>query len=542
MAEENWAKAVLALPFDEAPGTHFVYSNVGPYLAGLAVQKRARCDLVDYLMPRLFAPLGIQRTVWEVDPLGRTFGAAGLLLALPELHKLGLLYQQGGQWQGKQLLDPNWVRESRRKQVENEGRRLRLPVLARKVRFVPRGRAVWAVQRHSAGAGGSHHLHGGKPESEAAAGNALGCHRITIITGEDTRMYTPDLLTMTDGTPVTSSAQWEARRGELLNILAREQYGTFLPPSTASAQVMAPPMPVCAGHAMQETLEVRFDTPAGEFAFPLRFLYPADGQVHPLFLLLNFRPLIPDIYCPAEEILDNGFALAVVCYTDITADDGDWGSGLCGHYPRKHPDTDPGKLVFWAYAASRALDVLTLRPEVDARNIAVIGHSRLGKAALLCGAQDTRIRFTCANDAGCGGDALEQTKHPGAEDYAAMARSFPYWFCGNRSRYIDHPEERPYDQHFLLGAIAPRFAAVSSASLDRWADPYSQQLCCAAASPAWKLHGLRGFVGTESPAAVGAAYPEGHVAYHLRGGLHYLSRQDWLFYMDFVRRHKGETV
>ena len=355
-------------------------------------------------------------------------------------------------------------------------------------------------------------------------------------------MYTPDLLTMTDGTPVTSSAQWEARRGELLNILAREQYGTFLPPSTASAQVMALPMPVCAGHAMQETLEVRFDTPAGEFAFPLRFLYPADGQVHPLFLLLNFRPLIPDIYCPAEEILDNGFALAVVCYTDITADDGDWGSRLCGHYPRKHPDTDPGKLVFWAYAASRALDVLTLRPEVDARNIAVIGHSRLGKAALLCGAQDARIRFTCANDAGCGGDALEQTKHPGAEDYAAMARSFPYWFCGNRSRYIDHPEERPYDQHFLLGAIAPRFAAVSSASLDRWADPYSQQLCCAAASPAWKLHGLRGFVGTESPAAVGAAYLEGHIAYHLRGGLHYLSRQDWLFYMDFGRRHKGETV
>ena len=98
-------------------------------------------------------------------------------------------------------------------------------------------------------------------------------------------MYTPDLLTMTDGTPVTSPAQWEARRGELLNILAREQYGAFLPPSTASARVMAPPMPACAGHAMQETLEVRFDTPAGEFAFPLRFLYPADGQVHPLFLL-----------------------------------------------------------------------------------------------------------------------------------------------------------------------------------------------------------------------------------------------------------------
>lgn len=355
-------------------------------------------------------------------------------------------------------------------------------------------------------------------------------------------MYTPDLLTRTDGTPVVSPAQWEARRTELLHILAQAQYGTFLPRATAAARPLEPPIPTCAGHAMQETLEVRFDTPSGEFAFPLRFLYPADGQAHPLFLLLNFRPFIPDTYCPAEEILDHGFALAVVCYTDITSDDADFHSGLCGHYPRENPATDPGKLVFWAFAASRALDVLTLRPEVDAKNIAVLGHSRLGKAALLCGAQDTRVRFTCANDAGCGGDALEQTKHPGAEDYAAMARVFPYWFCGNRSHYIDHPEPRPYDQHFLVGAIAPRFAAISSASLDRWADPYSQQLCCVAASPAWTLHGLRGFGGTETPFSVGEATLDGHIAYHLRDGLHYLSRQDWQYYMAFVQRHKEDAI
>ena len=92
-------------------------------------------------------------------------------------------------------------------------------------------------------------------------------------------MYTPDLLTMTDGTPVTSSAQWEARRGELLNILAREQYGTFLPPSTASARVMAPPMPACAGHALQETLEVRFD----------KLMPSSNTQLHFLPVQLIFR-------------------------------------------------------------------------------------------------------------------------------------------------------------------------------------------------------------------------------------------------------------
>lgn len=121
---ENLCRATirdaLTMCIGQSRGYLMGAQRVGPYLAGLAVQKRAGCDLVDYLMPRLFTPLGIQRTVWEVDPLGRTFGAAGLLLALPELHKLGLLYQQGGQWQGKQLLDPNWVRESGSKQVENE--------------------------------------------------------------------------------------------------------------------------------------------------------------------------------------------------------------------------------------------------------------------------------------------------------------------------------------------------------------------------------------------------------------------------------------
>ena len=116
---DDWAREALKTPFIYEPGTHFVYSNVGPYLAGLAVQKRVGCNLVDYLMPRFFTPLGIKLPTWEVDPLGRTFGASGLMLALPELHKLGLLYQQNGCWNGRQLLSPKWIRESSRKQVEN---------------------------------------------------------------------------------------------------------------------------------------------------------------------------------------------------------------------------------------------------------------------------------------------------------------------------------------------------------------------------------------------------------------------------------------
>ena len=80
MEEQNWVKASLAIPFVYEPGTHFVYNNVGPYLAGILVQRRAGCDLLSYLTPRLLKPLGIRKTIWEVDPEGNTFGAGGLFL------------------------------------------------------------------------------------------------------------------------------------------------------------------------------------------------------------------------------------------------------------------------------------------------------------------------------------------------------------------------------------------------------------------------------------------------------------------------------
>ena len=118
--EEDWVKMSLAIPFVYEPGTHFVYNNVGPYLAGILVQRRSGCrDLVDYLMPRLFRPLGIRRPNWECDPMGLSFGAGGLFLTLSELHKLGLLYLQKGCWNGRQLLPEEWIMESTKKQVEN---------------------------------------------------------------------------------------------------------------------------------------------------------------------------------------------------------------------------------------------------------------------------------------------------------------------------------------------------------------------------------------------------------------------------------------
>lgn len=117
--EDDWVKKVLAIPIDYEPGTHFLYSNVGPYLAGILVQRRAGCNLVDFLLPRLFTPLGIKRPTWETDCFGNSFGSSGLMLSLSEIHKFGLFCLNKGKWDGKQLLDPKWIEQASKEQVSD---------------------------------------------------------------------------------------------------------------------------------------------------------------------------------------------------------------------------------------------------------------------------------------------------------------------------------------------------------------------------------------------------------------------------------------
>lgn len=114
MTEKDWVQYVLRAPVIHKPGTVFQYNNAGPYLLGILIQRKTGMSLVDYLMPRLFEPLGIPRPQDEKDPLGNTFGAGGLQLNVSELAKLGLLYLQKGQWQGRQLIPASWVEEASR--------------------------------------------------------------------------------------------------------------------------------------------------------------------------------------------------------------------------------------------------------------------------------------------------------------------------------------------------------------------------------------------------------------------------------------------
>ena len=346
------------------------------------------------------------------------------------------------------------------------------------------------------------------------------------------------ILTTDAGRAVTP-ALWRERRAELLRALETYSYGVTPPPASVCAGITRDDPRVCAGKVREQRVTLTFDTPSGPFRLPFALFVPQERACPPVFLHIAFRHDIPDRYVPLEEITDAGFALAVVCYTDIVNDNlhGDFSDGLALAFGTDcaRSRTEWGKIGMWAYGASRVLDYLLMRRDLDAAHTAVIGHSRLGKTALWAAAQDERFACAISNDSGYGGAAT--SKHGEGERVRDFQRAGSWdWFCENFQDYTDALEdEKPYDQSFLLALIAPRLLCVGSAELDSGADPSSEFLTSLWASPAWELLGARGLVCPDRMPVPGDHFHEGCIGYHLRRHAHFLSREDWNLYIRFLR-------
>ena len=109
---DNWVRAFLAWPIEHPPGTTFIYNSAATYMLSAIVQQVTGQKVLDYLEPRLFAPLGIRGVTWETCPRGINVGGWGLSVPTEALAKVGELYRQKGAWQGRQLLPAQWVEEA----------------------------------------------------------------------------------------------------------------------------------------------------------------------------------------------------------------------------------------------------------------------------------------------------------------------------------------------------------------------------------------------------------------------------------------------
>ncbi|PAW87544.1 MAG: 6-aminohexanoate hydrolase [Pedosphaera sp. Tous-C6FEB] len=113
-------KEFLAHPVTHPPGTWFRYNTPGSHMLSAIVTKATGQTVLDYLKPRLFDPLGIERPQWGTTAEGYTLGGYGLHVRTEDIAKFGLLYLQKGKWNGKQLLPEKWVEAATAKQVEND--------------------------------------------------------------------------------------------------------------------------------------------------------------------------------------------------------------------------------------------------------------------------------------------------------------------------------------------------------------------------------------------------------------------------------------
>lgn len=118
-AEKHWAKAFLAHSVPHKPGTHFRYNTPATYMCSAVVQKVTGQTVLDYLTPRLFEPLGIEKPQWDESPQGESIGGYGLYLKTEDIAKFGQLLLQKGQWDGKQIVPAQWVEAATSKQVSN---------------------------------------------------------------------------------------------------------------------------------------------------------------------------------------------------------------------------------------------------------------------------------------------------------------------------------------------------------------------------------------------------------------------------------------
>ncbi len=399
-----------------------------------------------------------------------------------------------------------------------------------------------------------------------AASVASGCSPLRKIplNGVEIEAQPALLGAFLDDAPVTTLQAWRNRRVPLLrDAFQRSVYGAM--PAPAPARVVARRVlddNAYGGLGVLEQVTLR----AGDAApFNLAIARPKGAGPHPVIIAQTFcgnhratpRPGVetlgpyPD-FCdnrvmgalvtavmgrhlstpPVKTILRRGYAFVAQYGGDIAPDNGAAAEpALKALTPQNTTLPRTGAIAAWAWAYSRAVDFIDGEAAFDHARVAVWGHSRNGKSALLAAAFDPRIDLVIAHQSGTGGATLSRSPH--GESVAQITTAYPHWFAPGFADYAGREDELPVDQHQLLALIAPRPVLLGNARRDGWSDPAGAFHAAKAAAPAYALYGSAGLAQT----SMRATDVEADVAFFLRGGVHGVTSGDWRTFLAFLDAH-----
>lgn len=370
----------------------------------------------------------------------------------------------------------------------------------------------------------------------------------------------PDPLVMLDGTKVVTKEQWESkRRPELKALFQHYMYGTIPDARPITVQVLHEDAKAFGGKATLR--EVAISGRAGH-EFRLLVVVPNGGKKAACFVGPNFsgnHTLVSDRKVAVtaawmypnrakdnkasaadrgkekdtwniEASIDRGYAVATFYPGEIDADRADERTGLRPILPK---DLETTSIACWAWGVHRAVDYLTTFADIDPKRIMAVGHSRLGKTALLAAAFDERIAMAIPLQAGCGGTAPSRGKV--GESVKQINDRFPHWFNGNFKRFNDDPTKLPFDQNCLVALCAPRPVLFANAEEDTWANPAGQFEVLKAADATYRFLGAGGLDAKEVPPS--GKLSTGTLGYFIRPGKHSMTRVDWQAFWNFADLH-----
>ena len=365
----------------------------------------------------------------------------------------------------------------------------------------------------------------------------------------------PDPLVLANGKPVRDRQTWlKERRPEILRLYETEIYGR-VPAKTPSVkwQVAETDPKARDGAAVMKKLvgSVGGGPDAPQIKVTL-YTPAAVSKPVPVILLVNFGggaapppgaqgrgPGLPTDPPVAAEIISRGWGYALVGYNDIQPDRaGTFTQGVVGLTlapGQEQPGADEwGTISAWSWGVSRIIDYLETDRAVNARQIALFGHSRLGKTALWATAKDERIAAAYSSCSGEMGAAL--ARRDWGETLDDMAQNFPWQFAGNLQKYVGRWNEMPVDAHMLIALSAPRPVFISGGTADQWADPVGMFKAAVAAGPVYRLLGKKDLGTTELP-AVDTPLVSGDLGWNYHTGVHTATPADWKAFLDFLGKY-----
>lgn len=384
----------------------------------------------------------------------------------------------------------------------------------------------------------------------------------------------PDALRLPNGRKVRNIKDWEQKtRPEILRIFEEHVYGVIpMDLKMTSFRIMEESRETPYPNTVRRQVEMLLVRGDRELRVEMLIYLPISDQKVPLFVGYNFmgnhtisedtEVIISESWVAdnpsfgiihnqlteqsrgvranrwsVEKVLQSGYGLATIYYGDVDPDKDDFSDGV-------HPlvyqqgQTKPGPnewgaISAWAWGLSRAMDYFETDTSIDASKVIVMGHSRLGKAALWAGARDQRFAMVISNNSGCGGAALSRREF--GETVKRINTNFPHWFCDNFNAYNDNESNLPVDKHQLIALMAPRPVYITSAEEDLWSDPRGEYLGGYFASPVYNLYGKTGLPSREMPEIHEPIM--NHVGYHIRAGKHDVTDYDWIQFIRFADKH-----